>query len=90
MGLFPTVSHLQSLLKPPEMNPHATLITLCMNAVAQEVMTEPDAKDEEKALKLAEHCLPLTGQNPMQNRTDRLRQQSFKQVLLDFDLYFNR
>ena len=65
-------------------------ITLYMNAVALGEAMRPNEADEQKASMVAERYLPLTGQDPMQNFTNFLRQQALKSAFLNFGLYSNR
>ncbi|KAK8038412.1 hypothetical protein PG994_015179, partial [Apiospora phragmitis] len=89
LGPARTVCLLGNLLRPPWCNPHATLITLFMNAISEVTTAADEQAEAAKELRLAMkylHPTPI----PSMYDADMLRVAANKESLRDFDKYFDR
>ncbi|KAK1753835.1 hypothetical protein QBC47DRAFT_303201 [Echria macrotheca] len=91
LGIRETLARLCSLLQLPQKNPHATLITLFLNAV-MEVVKMDNEQDEIPNMKLLMEYLPTPNVFSLLSRhsADMLRIWDARNLVLDVDTYFER
>ena len=91
IGTRGALTVLTPLLRPPQQNPHATLITLYLNAV-MEVIKMGDPKKEVPDVGLLAQYLPSFPlfPPPSNNHPDMLRFWDARTLILDVNKYFRR
>lgn len=88
VGIRSTLSLLSPLLQSPEQNPHATFITLFINAV-KEIVKSGNPRDETPDMKFLIKYLPPP-QTLSPNDADMLRIWDARDLALDVDKFFER
>ena len=92
VGIGNTLSLLSPLLQSPKQNPHATIITLFINAVKEAAKMGPPI-DETPDMELTTEYLPapqLSSLLSMNNSADMLRIWDARDLSLDVDMFFER
>ena len=88
IGIRSTLSLLSPLLQSPQENPHATFITLFINAV-KEVVKMGHSGEEEPDMQFLTEYLPLPRTFSL-NDADMLRIWDARDLALDVDKFFER
>lgn len=90
LGAAGTVGQLSRFLQEPEANQHATLLTLFLNAIPEEMTQQEDQQDMNRDLGKAMNYVPLLG--PPQGMGDprMLMLMEARSLLRDNDKYFDR
>lgn len=90
LGPTGAVGRLSRFLQSPDINPHATLLTLFMNAIPEMITDHEDASDLRHDMSKAMKYIPFTGL-PGNLRDPRfLRLMEARSIFRDNDKYFNR
>lgn len=90
LGAARTVSHLGGFLQTPTINPHATLISLFMNAVDEEMTKEDERQNVKTELMDVMRYMPFTGAPPSTRDPLFLMRDASRPLVRDNDRYFNR
>jgi hypothetical protein len=88
VGIKNTLSLLSPLLQSPRQNPHATFITLFINAV-KEAVKRGGSKDEVPNMQFLTKYLPLP-RTLSPHDADMMRIWDARDLALDLDKFFNR
>jgi hypothetical protein len=91
VGIRDTLSLLSPLLQPLKQNPHATFITLFINAVKEAVKCGHSSDETPDVMKITNYLpSPRLFPPPSMNDPDMLRIWDARNLALDVDRYFKR
>lgn len=91
MGIWGTLFLLSPLLQPTKQNPHATFITLFINAVKKAVKWSHPNDEVPNLVKITRYLpSPQLFPSLLMNDLDMLRTWDARDLVLDVDEYFKR